>query len=183
MNKFRLKCSEAVLLIVDVQERLAAVMKERSSVTENLAHLIEISRLQGIPILVTEQYPKGLGPTVGEVAASLQSHRAVEKIAFDCCLEPSFIEALTATGRRTVILTGMEAHVCVLQTCIGLLETGHSVHVVRDAVCSRTKSNYKTGIEFMRDSGAVITGTETVLFQLLERAGSAEFKSISQRIK
>ena len=90
---------------------------------------------------------------------------------------------LSATGRKKVILAGMETHVCVLQTCIGLLKSGYAVHAVNDAICSRTEDNFKTAIEFMRDAGAVITCTETVLFQLLEKAGTEEFKIISKRIK
>jgi nicotinamidase-related amidase len=102
---------------------------------------------------------------------------------FGCCGEPRFMEAIASTGKKKVILCGMETHVCVLQTCLGLLEDAYTVHVVKDAVCSRTEENYRIGIGFMRDAGAVITGTETVLFQLLERAGTEEFRAISKRIK
>lgn len=183
MEKFLLEKEEAVFVIVDIQERLAAVMSERQKVIDNCLHLVEISRLLSIPIVVTEQYPKGLGPTVSEIKVALPSYDPDEKISFSCCKDAEFIKRLHATGRKKVILAGMETHVCVLQTCIGLLKEGYAVHVVGDAMCSRTEADFKTGLEYMRDAGAVITGTETVLFQLLGKAGTDEFKIISKRIK
>jgi len=120
---------------------------------------------------------------VQEIRDALPSCKPVEKLTFSCCGEPSFVKALASTGRKKVILCGMETHVCVLQTCIGLLKDACDVHVVKDAVCSRTKENFMIGIGLMRDAGAVISGTETVLFQLLEKAGTEEFKSIATRIK
>jgi nicotinamidase-related amidase len=110
-------------------------------------------------------------------------YEPVEKITFDCCRESSFHRGLNETGRKKVILAGMETHVCVLQTAMGLMRDGYFVHVVEDAVCSRAREHFRTGLEFMRDGGAVISCTETVLFQLLERAGTAEFKAISSMIK
>jgi nicotinamidase-related amidase len=132
---------------------------------------------------VTEQYPKGLGRTVAEIQAAVPEYKPIEKIVFNCCGEPAFLAEVKKLNRRKVIVTGMETHVCVLQTAIGLLQEGFELHVVRDAVCSRTDENRETGIEYLRDAGAVITGTETVLFQLLKAAGTDEFKKISQRIK
>lgn len=184
IDKFFVRREDSVLVIVDVQDKLVAVMSEREKVVSNTLHLIEAAKLLHIPIIVTEQYPKGLGQTVKEIRDSLAtSYEPVGKLMFGCCGEPVFMEALVKAGRKKVILTGMETHVCVLQTCIGLLKEGYAVHVVRDAVCSRTKENCETGLGFMRDAGAVITGTETVLFQLIEKAGTEEFKAISKRIK
>jgi nicotinamidase-related amidase len=182
-DKFYLNKEDTLFLIVDVQDKLAAVMKEREKVVGNTLHLIELAKMIGVPVTVTEQYPKGLGPTVKEIREALPSYRPIEKITFDCCGEPPFLEELNEKKRRTIVLSGMETHICVLQTCIGLLKNGFTVHLVRDAVCSRTKENWRTGVEFMRDAGAVVTGTETVLFQLLKTAGTEEFKKISQRIK
>lgn len=182
-HKFFIERENTLLVIVDVQERLAAVMTERLKVTANILHLIEASRLLHFPLMVTEQYPKGLGPTIAEIKEALPAYKPVEKLAFSCCGEPSFVRAIRETGKKKVILCGMETHVCVLQTCIGLLRDGYDVHVVKDAVCSRTEENFRTGIEFMRDAGAVITGTETALFQLLGAAGTEEFRAISKRIK
>jgi nicotinamidase-related amidase len=183
MEKFFLDKDEVVLVIVDIQERLAAVMSERQKVIDNCLHLIEISKLLSIPVAVTEQYPRGLGPTVNQIREALPSYDPDEKITFSCCEDRNFMKRLHAARRKKVILTGMETHVCVLQTCIGLLKEGYTVHVVGDAVCSRTKANFRTGIGYMRDAGAVITGTETALFQLLRKAGTEEFKIISKRIR
>jgi nicotinamidase-related amidase len=182
-ERFFLSKDDAVLVIVDVQERLAVVMKEREKVVRNILHLIEAARLLHMPVILTEQYPKGLGPTVKEIREALPSHEPIEKLAFGCCGEPEFLKSLASKGRKKVILCGMETHVCVLQTCLGLLKEGYAVHLVRDAVCSRSKENFMIGGELMRDAGAVISGTETVLFQLLKKAGTEEFKTIAKRIK
>lgn len=183
MDRFSLNSQEVVLVIVDIQERLAAVMADRQKVVDNCLHLIEISKLLNIPILLNEQYPKGLGPTVSEIREALLPYQPLEKVTFSCCRGGSFPNVLEASCRKKVILVGMETHVCVLQTCLDLLRDGYSVHAVQDAICSRTVDNFRAGTEFMRDAGAVITCTETVLFQLLEKAGTDEFKAISKRIK
>ena len=173
----------AIMLIVDIQERLAAVMKEGDNVVRNNLHLVELAKMLDLPIIVTEQYPKGLGRTVAGIREALPYYRPMEKMTFDCCGQPAFLEELKEHNKGTVILMGMETHICVLQTCIGLLQNGFHVHLVKDAVCSRTRENWKTGVEFMRDAGAVVTCTETVLFQLLKVAGTEEFKKISRMIK
>jgi len=183
LEKFFLDKEDTVLLIIDIQEKLAVVMKERDKVVKNNLHLIELAKMINMPIVVTEQYPKGLGPTVAEIREALPVYRPVEKMTFDCCGQPAFLEELKEQKRKKVVVTGMETHICVLQTCIGLLGGGINVHLVQDAVCSRTKENWETGIEFMRDAGAAVTSTETVLFQLLKVAGTEEFKKISKRIK
>jgi nicotinamidase-related amidase len=185
MNKFFLDKDDTVLAIVDIQERLVPAMKQeiRESVFKNCGHLIELSKMLHIPIVLTEQYPKGLGPTVNEIKGFLPEYRPIEKLTFSCCEEPDFLTAVKKPGRKTIILTGMETHICVLQTCLGLLKEGFNVHLVSDAVCSRAKTNWKTAIEFMRDAGAVITCSETILFQLLKLAGTEEFKAISKRIR
>lgn len=183
MDKFMLKKDDSLLIIVDIQERLAVAMTEKERVVNNTVHLIESAKLLGMPLLITEQYPKGLGTTLPEVRNAVQTYAPIEKITFSCCGEQFFMEAVQETGKKQIILVGMETHVCVLQTCIDLLQKGYGVHVVSDAICSRTKQNYKTAIEYMRDAGAVITCTETVLFQLLVKAGTEEFKAISKRIK
>jgi nicotinamidase-related amidase len=183
VDKFILDKENTILLIVDIQDKLAAVMKERDKVVRNNLHLIELARMIDIQIMVTEQYPKGLGTTVQEIREALPSYHPIEKMTFDCCGQPTFVDVLKKHKKRHVVLTGMETHICVLQTCVGLVKDGVNVHVVQDAICSRTKENWKTGIEFMRDAGAVVTCTETVLFQLLKVAGTEEFKKISKRIK
>jgi len=183
VSTFQLDRDDAVLLVVDIQERLAAAMAERERVVANAGHLVAAAQLLGVPVVLTEQYPKGLGPTVPELRGALAALPAIEKMTFDCCGEPSFPPALEQTGRSTVIVCGMEAHICVLQTVLGLLATGLSVHVVADAVCSRHPENARTALGLLRQAGAVITCTETVLFQLLGRAGTPEFKTIQTRIR
>lgn len=183
MNRFFLDRDNTALLIVDIQDRLANIMKMRDEVIRNCLHLIEISKMLNIPIVVTEQYSKGLGPTVNEIKGAIPACQPIEKLTFSCCEEPNFLNEIKRLDKKTIILTGMETHICILQTCIGLLKEGFYVHLVRDAVCSRTKENWEAGVQFMRDAGAVVTCTETVLFQLLKIAGTEEFKTISKRIK
>jgi len=183
MDKFFLKRDRVTLVIVDIQERLAPAMKVKDKIVANTVHLIEAAKLLKLPLLVTEQYPKGLGRTIPEISETLPEYAPIEKIAFSCCGERSFLDAVSATEKTQVILTGMETHVCVLQTCIDLLKAGYHVHAAADAICSRSKDNYRVALEFMRDAGAVISSTETILFQLLEKAGSEAFKTISSRIK
>lgn len=183
MDKFLLEKHDVALAIVDVQDKLAAVMNLRDEVVKNSLHLIELARMLTIPVLLTEQYPKGLGQTVEEIRTALPVYHPIEKLTFSCCEDPHFLNAVRGLNKKTIILTGMETHICVLQTCLGLLKEHFNVHVVRDAVCSRTKANWQTGIEFMRHAGAVITSTETALFQVLKVAGTEEFKAVSKRIR
>jgi len=183
IDRYVLERDGAALLIIDIQERLAAVMERRDEVVRNTLHLVELARLLALPVVVTEQYPRGLGRTLPEIAAALPAHLPVEKVSFDCCGEGSFKEQLRGLRRRSIVVTGMETHICVLQTCVGLLRGGYDVHLVQDAVCSRTESNRRSGVEYVRDAGGAVTNTETVLFQLLGVAGTPEFKAISQRIK
>lgn len=183
MEKFFLDKNNTALVIIDIQERLAAVMKMKDAVVSNCLHLIELAKMLDIPIVLTEQYPKGIGQTVEPIRKALPEYRPIEKLTFSCCDEPSFPYAIRKLNKKTLVVTGMETHICILQTSIGLLREGFNVHLVKDAVCSRTKENWKVACEFMRDAGAVITCTETVLFQLLQIAGTEEFKAISKRIK
>lgn len=183
MEKYILDKSKVLLVIVDIQERLVPAMDQREKVYANCQHLIEAAKLLAFPLVVTEQYPKGLGPTVHEIKDLLPHYEPIEKITFDCCRGDGFLEKISSLKKNQIILTGMETHVCVLQTCLSLLKEDYIVHLVSDAVCSRKHADYKTAREMMRDAGAVITCTETVLFQLLERAGTPEFKEISKRIK
>lgn len=183
IEKMRLKSSEVVLVIVDVQERLARVMERREQVEAAIGVLIRAARLHDIPIILTQQYTKGLGPTVEALSSQLEGVEPVEKICFSCCGEEPFTRALDALGRRKVILTGMEAHICVLQTALDLLEANYTVHLPWDAVCSRVDGNRDTAMRFMEQAGAIITSSETAAFQILEKAGTPEFKEISSLLK
>jgi len=183
IERFFLDKEETILVVVDIQERLTAAMEMREKVITNTLHLLEAARVFSLPLVLTEQYPKGLGPTVQEIRTVLPSYQPIEKVTFSCCNVQNFMDSVASSGRRKVILTGIETHVCVLQTCLGLVREGYIPHVVGDAVCSRSKENHEMGLAFMRDAGAVITCTETVLFQILEKAGTEEFKVLSRRIK
>lgn len=183
IDDFMLDRNDALLLIIDIQERLAAVMSVKDQVLRNVNHLVELCKMADIPVVVTEQYPKGLGRTVPEIRASLPVYQPVEKKTFNCCSEPLFMSEIKRHNRRKIIISGMETHICVLQTCIGLIKEGLAPHIVSDAVCSRTKQNWRRGLELMRDAGGVITCTETALFQLLGVAGTEEFKAVSKMIK
>lgn len=174
------------LVVVDVQDSLARAMPADTfpRVTRNLVLLATAARTLGLPVLVTEQYPRGLGRTIGPVAEALAGGPPpIEKVDFACTAVPAFRQALAATGRPTVILSGLEAHVCVMQTALGLLEAGYVVHVPADAVASRTAANRQVGLDLMARAGAVISSTETLVFQLLGRAGTPEFKALAPLMK
>ncbi|NIN35615.1 MAG: isochorismatase family protein, partial [Gammaproteobacteria bacterium] len=130
----------------------------------------------------TEQYPKGIGHTVPELADAC-TDKIVEKVSFGCCGEPDYLQAMKDTGRTQVIVAGMEAHVCVYQTVLGLLEDGYHVHLLSDAICSRNKTDYLSGVANAAQAGAVVTTAETVLFQMLKESTHEQFKAISKLVK
>ncbi len=186
MANLSLDRRNTVLLLVDVQERLFAAMpaQARTAVERNARILIEGAKVLGLPVFLSEQYPRGLGPTLPALVAALpEGVRPFEKLAFSCAEVPSFIEALAATGRRQVVLCGMETHVCVFQTARDLARGGADVHVASDAVCSRSVENREVGLGLLARAGATLSSTEAVLFDLLGRAGSPEFKAISALVK
>ena len=171
-----------VLVIVDVQERLAAAMTPRDDVLSAIIRLVRVAALIGAPIVVTRQYPEGLGPTEPSVA-ELISGDPITKLSFSCCGEPKFMDALNRIGRKQVVLAGIETHVCVYQTAANLIAGGFEVQVVADAVGSRTSMNRETGLNRMAGAGASITSIETVLFELLGVAKGEKFKEILKIVK
>jgi nicotinamidase-related amidase len=181
---YELNVENSVILVIDIQERLIPVMKEKvfKKTKANVIRLLESADILNVPVLATQQYTKGLGNTDSDIM-SLIKLPYIEKITFSCCGEPNFNKTLKDKNIKNVIVTGMEAHICVLQTVVELLKYNFNVHVVSDAVISREKFNWKTGLEYMRDAGAIITVTETVLFQLLKKSGTSEFKQITKLIK
>lgn len=184
MDTFFLDRRQAVLLVVDVQEKLCKVMDQEvlAQLTRNTGILLEAARELGIPVVATEQYVKGLGPTLQELREKFDGD-PLEKMTFSCCGDEEFLNRLAQLGRKQVIVTGMETHVCVLQTVLELLERGYHVHLVKDAVMSRTKGNWKVGVSNAAAAGAVITSTEAALFQLLRVAGTEEFKKLSKLVR
>jgi nicotinamidase-related amidase len=179
----RISRAGAGLIVIDVQDRLWPVIVEKDRLLENLVRLVKGAVILGLPIVVTEQYPKGIGATVAELAAALPAGTPIEKLTFSAWGVPAFGEALRARGITEPILCGIEAHVCVCQTCLDLLDAGLRPFVVADAVSSRTAENCRLALERMRTAGAIIVSTEMILFELLERAGTPEFKQILALVK
>lgn len=182
MDKFTLKKEDTLLMIIDIQDRLASVMKHKDQAIENTKILLAAAKEMDMPVIVTEQYPKGLGSTVEELKEVLVNHQIFEKNSFSAYIDEVKNE-LKETGRKKVVITGMETHVCVLQTTRDLIQDGYQVFIVRDGVTSRTKENYLNGLDLMKEMGAVITNTETVVFDLLKKSGTPEFKVLSKMIK
>jgi nicotinamidase-related amidase len=181
--RMRLERSKAALLVVDIQERLCPAMapERLARVLNRSAALIEGAKALGLPVVVTEQYPKGLGPTHPAIAGALpEGVKPIEKIDFSCAVADAMQQL---AGRSQVLICGMEAHVCVFQTARDLVERGLVPFLCADAVCSRTEEDRALGIERCREVGAVITSAEGALFDLLGRAGTPEFKRISAAVK
>ena len=174
----RITRAKAGLVVVDIQERLLPLIFEKERLVRNAVLLLKGAAILGLPVLVTEQYRKALGATTPEVAAAIAGFAPMEKVTFSACGAAGFNAALKAKGVSEVILCGMEAQVCVSQTCLDLLHQGLRVFIVADAVSSRTAENHRLGVERMRDAGAVVVSTEMVLFELLEKAATEEFKQI-----
>ncbi len=166
-----------------MQERLYPHIDNEDQLTKNTAILIEGLKAIGIKILVTEQYTKGLGFTIESLKVLLQDINFIEKQAFSCCDEPKFYEELTLTEARHVIIAGIEAHVCVMQTAIDLLNNGYIPVIVEDCVSSRRPNDKNISIERMRKEGAVITTYESILFELLRYSGTEAFKKVSKLVK
>jgi nicotinamidase-related amidase len=178
----KLKRSRAALAVIDVQEAFRPAVLDFERVARNAAVLIQGSRTLGLPVLVTEQYPKGLGKTVPEVAAHLEGIAPIEKVCFSAADADEFQAKLEDSGRDQVLLCGIESHVCVNQTADGLLARGIEVHVASDAVASRTEQNRDLGLHKMERAGAVLTSVETALFELLGTAGTPEFKEVQKLV-
>jgi len=178
-----LKRDDAVLLVIDVQGKLAQLMHDKAGLFKNLAIMVGGAQILSVPILVTEQYPQGMGSTIPELTGLIPDITPISKTSFSCCGEAGFTAALESLKRHQALLTGIEAHICVQQTAQDLLHSGYEVHVVGDAVSSRTAENKRVGIEKMRDAGATITSTEAALFELLKAAGGPEFKRVLELVK
>ncbi|MBX3160290.1 MAG: isochorismatase family protein [Deltaproteobacteria bacterium] len=187
MTQTRLSAQDTALLIIDVQEKLAAAMPPEviANLLRNTQVLVDAATRFKLPILVSEQYPKGLGRTVEPLAAALETARergaAVhtwDKVEFSAAASAGF----GGTAKRWLVC-GMETHVCVYQTVRDLLARGAEVQLVSDAACSRTKANYRVGVGLAREAGALVTSTEVIVFDLLERAGGDDFKALSKAIR
>ncbi len=177
-----LSAENSLLILVDIQAKLSAVMPEAEAelMMENTGSLLEAAVILNIPVLLTEQYPKGLGATDAGIASKLPAAtKAFEKTGFSCCAAEDFCAALESSGRNQVILAGLEAHVCVLQTALELLHNGYQVYVVEDAVCSRKAEHKFYALQRLQQQGITITNHESVLFEWLRDARHPDFRSIS----
>jgi len=186
MDKFKMEAANSVFLLIDFQSNLAVAMqKDVYSNCENNVNLIVTScETMKVPVIVTEQYSKGLGNTVEPVKANLkESYKPIDKLSFSCWGDPIFQSTFPNLNKKYVMVAGIESHVCVLQSVVDLVGQGYYVHVISDAVCSRYRTDWKNALGYMRDAGAVITTTEIAVFQLLGKAGIPEFKVISPLFK
>lgn len=193
MEEYNLEADHSLLMIVDAQERLVPAMHGdlRDQCVKNIERLLVGAAELGIPTLITEQYPKGLGNTIPEVRAAAaqlkQPATTVEKIDFDATDNEQVRDFFAKHGgvnkKKTVIVAGMESHICVWQTARGLGSMGHNVHVASDACASRTNENHHIAQNLWFRAGLTVTSTETVLFDLLDRAGTPAFKVISRAVK
>jgi nicotinamidase-related amidase len=182
---YRVEREEATLIVIDPQETLVKAVDEEMgrNFTRNVPILVTFARDMDIPVMVTQQYPKGLGGMIPEIEKVLGGISPIDKVTFSCCRVGDFNEKLSQLRRRQIILCGIEAHVCVLQTAADLIFRGYDIHVVADAVCSRRKLDWDIGLRWMEKKGATISTTEIIAFQLLKEAGTEEFKQLSRILR
>ena len=174
-----LEASNSLVLMIDVQERLVGAL-EKNVIVEKSQKIIDGANILGIPVLATEQYPKGLGHTVVTLADNTE---VVEKTYFNALLEDGMLDKIKSYGKKQIILFGIETHICVYQTACALIEAGFEVYIIKDACASRNKYEFKQGIEAMRDNGAKISCVEMTLFEWLKGAKNLKFKEVQALIK
>ncbi len=174
---------DTALILIDVQEKLLPVMHEKEQLVTHLSQLVKGAAVLGVPILWFEQNPNGLGATIPEVAGLLAQQTPIIKRSFSCCAHPGVWEHIEHVRRRQFLLAGIEAHICVYQTGMELLQRGYDVQIVSDAVSSRTFENKQLGITRIQQAGGVVTSVEMALFELLKIAEGSAFKEILRIIK
>jgi nicotinamidase-related amidase len=180
-----LETDRSALIVVDIQEKLLPPIFQKEQLLKNSQLLIRLAGILKLPALVTTQYAKGLGNTTPEIASLLPDTQPIDKQMFSCFGSDAFCSTLKRMpgNRNTVLLCGMESHICVMQTALGALREGYIVHVASDAVSSRTEWNWKIGLERMRAAGAIISSTEMILYELLRSSGSPAFKELLPYLK
>jgi nicotinamidase-related amidase len=175
---------ECALAVIDIQEKLLPFIWEKERMLRNSQLLIRMATAMDVPILVSTQYQKGLGPTVPEIASLLPGVNVIDKLEFGCFGNREYCSAAGKLGdRKTLLLCGIETHICVLQTALGALNQGMNIHVAADAVSSRTELNWKLGLNRMQAAGAVISSTEMMVYELMGKSGTATFKEMLKWIK
>jgi nicotinamidase-related amidase len=181
-----LQVDKCALLVIDIQEKLLPPIFNNELLVRNTQLLLRLANILCVPVTATTQYVKGLGPTVPDVASLLPAQAdPIDKLEFSCFGSDRFCSTLKSLpgSRNTVLLCGMEAHICVMQTALAALEKGYIVHVAADAVGSRSEFNWKIGLERMRDAGCVISTTEMMMYELLRQSGTAAFKEMLKHLK
>ncbi len=180
-----IRVERSCLLVIDIQEKLLGAMHDGDVVTRNAGILLQAAARMNVPVLASEQYPQGLGPTVDAVAEHFPdaSGPPASKLAFSCATDQDYMDRLLPLKRKHAVIIGIEAHVCVLQTALELHDEGYRCFVVADAVASRTPQNYVLALERLNASGCEIVTTEMVLFEWLRAAGTDEFKELSKLVK
>jgi len=180
-----LEADRCALVVVDIQEKLLPPIFNKETMVRNSQLLIRLAKILSLPVMVTTQYSKGLGGTVPEIASLLSDVKTIDKLEFGCFGSDEFRSNLKKLpgNRTTLLLCGMESHICVTQTALGALNDGYLVHVASDAVGSRSEWNWKVGLERVRDAGAVISSTEMMMYELLRCSGTSQFKELLQFIK
>ena len=176
-----ISAEQSCLLVVDVQEKLAPAIHESERVIENVGWLIKVAREVDLPVRLTEQYPQGLGPTVAATRALVLDDELMEKVHFSCMESDAIRRQLAGLGRRQIVITGTEAHVCVMQSALGLVRSGYEVYVVADAVSSRSPVDTEMALERMRGEGGRVVTREMVAFEWLNRADTDLFRRVQQR--
>ncbi len=185
IQNFILNKDATCLLIIDIQERLFNSMEYdiRKNVVKNVGILIETAHSYDIPIVLTEQYSKGLGPTIPDVKSKIPDIDPFDKTHFDCMKNDAIANKIATLGKHTAIVCGIETHICVLSTALSLLSRGINVVIASDAACSRRKHEWKMGILGLRDAGAIVYPTETISFMLIEKYGTEGFKKLAPLFK
>lgn len=174
---------QALLLVIDVQEAFRRVLPDFGDLTDNISILIRASHILKIPVVVTEQYPKGLGSTVAELVEHLGDHKSFEKDCFSACGVEDLMTYIAQKKAKQIIVCGIEAHVCVNQTAHDLLHMGYSVHLITDAITSRSPANKEVGIQKILSAGAVPSSVEIALFEMLVQSGTDTFKAVQKLVK
>lgn len=178
-----LSADSTALLVIDIQDKLFRVMHEKEGLKQNATRLVEGAQILGLSVILTEQYPKGLGETIKDITQVLHEYAPIEKQTFSCCNNPNFMRALEQSGSKQILVAGIETHVCIYQTVSQLLERGYEVEIVSDAISSRFPGDRDVALQRMRDDGARLTTVEMALFAMLQSAEDPRFKSISKLIK
>ncbi|MDD5360596.1 MAG: hydrolase [Ignavibacteria bacterium] len=179
----RIKRDETAGLIIDIQDRLYPFIHDNENLTKNTVRLIQGLKVLGIDMIVTEQYSKGLGHTIQPVSDAVGAFTHIEKMSFSCCGSDEVCSALKSSKKKNVIITGIESHVCVLQTTVDLIALGYQPVLIEDCVSSRNPNDKIAAIERMRQEGAIVSTYESILFELCEVSGSEMFKAISKIVK